>query len=76
MALDRQVFDIPGVPSPGGLIQTFATQQDLDTMMAYYAHAPELANYVYVQGNAILQLNNAMAKTDAERYKEALSALR
>jgi hypothetical protein len=75
VAVDRQEFDIPGIAPPGGIIATFATQQDVDAMAAYYAHAPDPAPYVYVHGNAILWLNNGLAKADAERYREALEAL-
>jgi hypothetical protein len=75
VARDRQVFDIPGIPSPGGLIQTFADQHDVDAMAAYYVHTPESQPYVYIWGNAILQLNSGLAKADAERYRQALEVL-
>jgi len=75
VALDRQVFDIASIAPQGGIIQTFAEQKDVDAMTAYYARFPDLAPYVYVRGNIVVQLNNGLAKVEAEKYRAALAAM-
>jgi hypothetical protein len=75
VALERQVFDIAAIAPEGGVVQTFATQQDRDAMAAYYARFPDIAPYVYARHNILVQLNRGLAKAEAEQYRAALEAL-
>jgi hypothetical protein len=75
VATERQVFTIASVAPKGGVIQTFAEQQDRDAMAAYYARFPDLAPYVYARHNILVQLNSGVAKAEAEQYRLALESL-
>ena len=76
VALERQVFDIAAVAPEGGVVQTFASQQDRDAMVAYYARFPDIAPYVYAHDNILVQLNRGLAKAEAEKYRVALESMR
>ena len=76
VAVERQVFTIPAVAPDSGVIQTFASQQDRDAMVAYYARFPDIAPYVYAHDNILVQLNRGLAKAEAEKYRVALESMR
>jgi hypothetical protein len=69
-------FTIPSVAPKGGQVQVFSTASDLAAMQAWYARFPDLAPYVYVKGNALVQLNNTLPKAEAERYAAAVAGLK
>jgi hypothetical protein len=45
-------------------------------MEQWYAMFPAFAPYVYTNGNVLVQLNSALPKAEAERFKAALQGLR
>ena len=75
-ARDNQEFTIPSIAPKGGQVMTFATPSDLAAMQAWFARFPDLAPYVYVNGNALVQLNSTLPQAEAEKYRVAVAALR
>lgn len=69
-------FVIPSIAPKGGQFFTFAAPGDLEALKVWYARFPDLAPYVYVHGNVLLQINNTLPKAEAERYKAALEQMR
>lgn len=76
VALDRVVFTIPAIAPLGGVVQTFETPDDLAAMRAFYARLPDLAPYVYANGNALVQLGNGLSQAEAEQFNAALLAMK
>lgn len=72
---DSREFAIPSIAPKGGQLLLFASAADVAGMQAWFARFPDLAPYVYVKGNALLQLNNTLPKAEAERYRAALESL-
>jgi len=71
-----QEFSIPSIAPKGGQVQIFATASDLAAMQTWYARFPDLAPYVYVKGNALVQLNNTLPKAEAEKFRAAVEGMR
>jgi hypothetical protein len=76
VAAERLVFTIPAIAPQGGVVQTFATAENLAAMRAYYVRVPDQAPYVYAHGNALVQLDNGLPPAEADRYRAALEAMR
>ena len=74
-ATDRREFAIASIAPKGGQLLLFDTAADVAGMQAWYARFPDLAPYVYVKGNALLQLNSTLPKTEADKFKAALDSL-
>jgi hypothetical protein len=74
-ASDGREFAIPSIAPKGGQVQVFATASDLAAMQAWFARFPDLAPYVYVKGNALVQLNNTLPKAEADKYRAAVASL-
>jgi hypothetical protein len=74
-ASDGREFAIPSIAPKGGQVQVFAEPGDLAAMQAWFARFPDLAPYVYVKGNALVQLNNTLPQAEAEKYRLAVEAL-
>ena len=74
-ARDQREFSIPSIAPKGGQLLLFATASDLAAMQTWYARFPDLAPYVYVHGNAMLQLNSSLSAAEAARYQAALNSL-
>lgn len=74
-ATARRAFTIPSIAPKGGQVLLFGTPADVAGMRAWYARFPDLAPYVYVKGNALIQLNATLPKAEAEKYRAALEAL-
>jgi hypothetical protein len=72
---ENREFVIPSIAPKGGQVQVFATASDLAAMQTWYARFPDLAPYVYVKGNALVQLNNTLPKAEAEKYRLAVESL-
>jgi hypothetical protein len=68
-------FTITSIAPKGGQVQVFATASDLAAMQAWYARFPDLAPYVYVKGNALVQLNNTLPKAEADKFKAAVEGM-
>lgn len=75
VATEAKDFTIASIAPKGGQILVFKTQKDLDTMKTWFAQFPALAPYVYAHGNVLVQLNSALPKAEAEKYRSALEAL-
>lgn len=75
VAIEAKDFTIVSIAPRGGQILVFASQKDLDAMKAWFAQFPALAPYVYTRYNVLVQLNSALPKTDAEKYRSALEAM-
>jgi hypothetical protein len=81
---NRVRFTIPslgvpkeGVPGPrdrGGRVFVFDSQRDLDAVRGYYeALGPSALPHVYVKDQVLLlQINNDLAKAEADRYGAVL----
>lgn len=78
---DRYVFEIPRIAPAGGQIVVFDDPQDL---AAWEAYIERLRNdsttrrgvvYVYVNGNVMLQLNNALTANEANAYRQAFEGM-
>lgn len=78
---DRYVFEIPRIAPAGGQIVVFDDPQDL---AAWQAYIDRLRNdsatrrnvvYVYVNGNVMLQLNNALTANEATAYRQAFEGM-
>jgi predicted small lipoprotein YifL len=74
-AIDSRTFTIATIAPKGGQLLLFDTPADRAGMEAWYARFPDLAPYVYVKGNALLQLNSGLSKAEAEKFREALNTL-
>jgi hypothetical protein len=74
-ATDRREFAIASIAPKGGQLLLFDSAADVAGMQAWYARFPDLAPYVYVKGNALLQLNSGLSKAEAEKFREALNTL-
>jgi hypothetical protein len=74
-AIDSREFAIASIAPKGGQLLLFDSAADVAGMQAWYARFPDLAPYVYVKGNALLQLNSGLPKGEAEKFREALSTL-
>lgn len=74
-ASDGREFAIPSIAPKGGQVQVFATASDLAAMQTWFARFPDLAPYVYVKGNALVQLNNTLPKAEAEKYRAAVEGM-
>jgi hypothetical protein len=74
-ATDRRTFTIASIAPKGGQLLLFDSAADVAGMQAWYARFPDLAPYVYVKGNALLQLNSGVPKVEAEKFREALNTL-
>lgn len=68
-------FTIPAIAPKGGQVLVFSTASDLAAMQAWYARFPDLAPYVYVKNNALVQLNNTLPKAEADKFKSALEGM-
>lgn len=75
-ATAQRDFTIPAIAPQGGQVLLFDSAADLAGMQAWYARFPDLAPYVYVRGNALLQLNAGLPKAEAEKYKAALARMK
>jgi hypothetical protein len=75
-ATDQRDFAIPSIAPKGGQLLLFGSPADVAGMRAWYARFPDLAPYVYVNGNALLQLNSTLPKAEAEKFRAALEAMR
>ena len=73
---DARDFTITSIAPKGGQVQIFTSASDLAAMQAWYARFPDLVPYVYVQGNALVQLNNTLPKAEAEKFKAAVEGMR
>ncbi len=69
-------FAIPSIAPKGGQVQIFASASDLAAMQTWYARFPDLAPYVYVKGNALVQLNNTLPKAEADKFRAAVEGMR
>jgi hypothetical protein len=76
LAIETKEFTIPAIAPKGGQVQVFKERKDLDTLVNWYAQFPALAPYVYTRGNVLVQLNAALPKPEAEKYKAALEAMK
>ena len=74
-ATARRTFTIPAIAPKGGQVLLFDAPADVAGMQAWYARFPDLAPYVYVKGNALIQLNSTLPKAEAEKYRAALESL-
>jgi hypothetical protein len=74
-ATARREFAIPSIAPKGGQVLLFDTALDVLGMQSYFARFPDLAPYVYVKGNALLQLDSGLPKAEAEKYRAALESL-
>jgi len=74
-ATDGRDFAIASIAPKGGQLLLFDNAADVAGMQAWYARFPDLAPYVYVKGNALLQLNSALPKAEAEKFRAALDTL-
>lgn len=74
-ATDQRDFTIPSIAPKGGQLLLFDSAADVAGMQAWYARFPDLAPYVFVKGNALIQLNSTLPKAEAEQYRAALDAL-
>lgn len=74
-AIDSRDFAIPSIAPKGGQLLLFDNAADVAGMQAWYARFPDLAPYVYVKGNALLQLNSTLPKAEADKFKTALDSL-
>lgn len=74
-ATAQRDFAIPAIAPLGGQVLLFDSAADVAGMQAWYARFPDLAPYVYVRGNALLQLNRTLPKAEAEKYRAALESL-
>jgi len=72
---DNQEFTITSIAPKGGQVMIFDTAADVAGMQTWFARFPDLAPYVYVKGNALLQLNSGLPKVEAEKFKAALDSL-
>lgn len=72
----ERAFTIPSIAPKGGQVQVFASASDLAAMQTWYARFPDLAPYVYVKGNALVQLNNTLPKAEAEKFRAAVEGMR
>jgi hypothetical protein len=68
-------FAIASIAPKGGQLLLFDNAADVAGMQAWYARFPDLAPYVYVKGNALLQLNSTLPKAEADKFKAALDSL-
>ena len=70
-----------GNPDGGGLVFSFASQKDFDAVYNYYK---ELGWYdsglyypwVFIKDNILLQVNGILGEPEAQRYGDALQAMR
>jgi len=76
VATDQRDFTIPTIAPKGGQVLFFDTPADRAAMEQWYAMFPAFAPYVYTNGNVLVQLNSALPKAEAERFKAALQGLR
>jgi hypothetical protein len=74
-AIAQRDFTIPSIAPKGGQLLLFDSAADVAGMQAWYARFPDLAPYVYVRGNALIQFNSTLPKAEAERYRAALESL-
>jgi hypothetical protein len=72
---DNKEFTIDAIAPQGGRVLIFETVNDLAGAQTWYARFPDLAPYVYVKGNALVQLNNTLPKAEAEKYRAAVEGL-
>jgi len=72
---DNQEFTITSIAPKGGQVMIFESATDVAGMQAWFARFPDLAPYVYVKGNALVQLNSGLPKVEAEKFREALNTL-
>ncbi len=75
VAVEDMNFTIASITPKGGHVLIFKEQKDLDAMKAWYARFPDLAPYVYTNGNAMLQLNSGLPKLEADKFKAALETV-
>ncbi len=73
--IESKSFVIPSVAPNGGQILIFADEQGLNSKKAWFDNYPDLAPYVYVKGNAMIQLNSGLPATEAAKYKTALERM-
>ncbi len=73
--IDNQEFTIASIAPKGGQVMIFGSAADVAGIQAWFARFPDLAPYVYVKGNALLQLNSGLPKAQAEKFREALNTL-
>lgn len=78
---DRYVFEIPRIAPAGGQIVVFDNPQDLAAWQAYIDRLRNDSStrrnvvYVYVNGNVMLQLNNALLSNEANAYRQAFESM-
>ncbi len=73
--VESKEFIIKSISPNGGQILVFKDKKGLDSMKEWFDKFPDLAPYVYVKGNVILQLNSGLPVSEAEKYKETLNKL-
>jgi hypothetical protein len=77
----RVIFEIPRIAPGGGQVMTFRTPEDLQTWQDYVIGLrsnPETRRdvvYVYVNQNAMLQLNANLTNAEAQAYRDIFLAL-
>ncbi len=77
----RLIFEIPRIAPGGGQVLTFRTLEDLQTWQDYVIGLrgnPETRRtvvYVYVNQNAMLQMNADLTNQEAQAYRDAFLAL-
>lgn len=67
-------FTIPSLGEDyGGRVFVFSTEQELAAVRDYYEGLDDpLRPYVYVEGDALLQMTNLLPEAEAENYRAAL----
>ena len=68
-------FDIPSLGEEGGgvRIYSFASEDDLEKMIKYYADASaENFSWVYVKDNILVQIDGRLAEEKAKQYEAAM----
>ena len=64
-----------GAGLAGGRVFVFRTQRNLDAVRDYYEGLPtSIRPYVYVENGVLLQLNGNMSESEAQKYKDVLTA--
>ncbi len=76
VAEETKIFAIASIAPRGGQVLSFNEPHDLQEMQAWFARFPDLAPYVYIKGNVILQLHSSLPQAEAEQFKAALEAMR
>jgi hypothetical protein len=76
VAAETKTFAIASIAPRGGQVLSFNEPHDLQEMQAWFARFPDLAPYVYIRDNVMVQLHTSLPQAEAERFKVALEAMR